>query len=103
MTAVQPDLWSMARTSDPDTSWMAAADALSHADTDRARALVELRAHPDGLTDFELGALIGRQQTSAGKRRGELRDQGLVYNSGYKRPAPSGSLSIVWKAVLERP
>jgi hypothetical protein len=93
------DLTGMARDTDPDTSWMAAADAFVNADTDRARALAELRAHPEGLTDFELGALMGRQQTSAGKRRGELRDQGLVVNSGSKRSAPSGSLAIVWKAV----
>lgn len=99
MTA-QPDLWSMARSTDPDTSWAAAADALVNADTDRARVLEMHRAHPEGLTDFELAELMGRQQTSVGKRRGELRDQGLVEYAGIKRPAPSGSMSRVWKAVI---
>lgn len=98
MTA-QPDLWSMARPTDPDTSWAAAADALVNADTDRARVLEMHRAHPEGLTDFELAELMGRQQTSVGKRRGELRDRGLIEHAGFKRAAPSGSMSIVWKAV----
>ena len=87
----------VARSTDPDTSWGAASDASIRADTHRARVLATLRNHPDGLTDFELGALLGLQQTSAGKRRGELRDQGLVEYAGYKRPAPSGSLSMVWR------
>ena len=59
-------------------------------------ALLTLRDHPEGLTDFELGDLIGRQQTSAGKRRGELRDLGLVRDSGARRASPSGSSAIVW-------
>jgi DNA-binding transcriptional ArsR family regulator len=88
----------MARRSDPVTSWDAAADASRKADTHRARVLATLRAHRDGLTDFELADLLGLQQTSAGKRRGELRDQGLVIDSGRRRPAPSGSLAIVWRA-----
>ena len=88
----------VARTTDPDTSWDAASDASIRADTHRARVLATLRNHPDGLTDFELGELLGLQQTSAGKRRGELRDKGLVEDAGLKRPAPSGSMSIVWRA-----
>ena len=100
MTALhQPDLWDMARRTDPETSWDAAANALANADTDRARVLAVHRAHPDGLTDFELAELMGRQQTSVGKRRGELCAQGLVEYAGIKRPAPSGSMSRVWKAV----
>jgi hypothetical protein len=64
---------------------------------DRALALDILRAHPDGLTDFGLGGLMGRQQTSAGKRRGELVTAGLVEYAGVKRPAPSGALARVWR------
>ena len=89
----------MARNTDPDTSWDAAFDASLKADKHRARVLAMHRAHPDGLTDFELGELLGLQQTSAGKRRGELRDRGYIENSGLKRPAPSGSMAIVWRAV----
>lgn len=103
MTALRlfnDDFEPVARRTDPDTSWAAAEDASLNADTHRARVLAALRAHPDGLTDFELGDLLGLQQTSAGKRRGELRDIGLVVNAGCKRPAPSGSMSIVWKAAI---
>jgi hypothetical protein len=85
------------RRSDPDTSH-AAADrhpALRH--NDRRAALLAHDEHPGGLTDFELADIMGRQQTSAGKRRGELRDLGFISDSGERRPAPSGSMSIVWR------
>jgi DNA-binding transcriptional ArsR family regulator len=95
-----------ARRSDPVTSHMAAADASRHAPTNRQRALEALRrAGEQGLTDFELAAATGLAQTSVGVRRKELRDAGLVEavtdSSGalVKRPAPSGSMAIVWKAV----
>lgn len=65
-------------------------------------------AGPAGLTDFELEAVTTIKQTSSGKRRGELRDAGLVeplfvpdaeHPCG-KRPvrrlAPSGTPSQVW-------
>ena len=101
---VQPSLFELvARHTDPATSWDAAFDASLKADKHRARVLAMHRAHPDGLTDFELGELLGLQQTSAGKRRGELRDRGYIENSGLKRPAPSGSMAIVWRAVGTRP
>ena len=84
------------RNTDPDTSHMAAAPDRA---SDRIRVLEALKdAADNGLTDFELGVIVGRQQTSAGKRRGELRDLGFVYDSGLRRPAPSGSLAIVWRA-----
>jgi hypothetical protein len=89
------------RHTDPETSRAAATDAAANAHTHRNRVLVALRdAGADGLTDFELADRLGLQQTSAGKRRGELRDAGLVVDSGRKRPAPSGSAAIVWVAVL---
>jgi DNA-binding transcriptional ArsR family regulator len=88
-----------ARRGDPETSHQAARDAHVNAKTHRARVLAMLEAHPGGLTDFELAERLGLQQTSAGKRRGELRDAGLVVDSGSKRPAPSGSAAIVWCAA----
>lgn len=95
----EPELFRMARRTDPDTSHAAALDVIPHASHDRRLALGVLRSHPDGLTDFELADLTGIQQTSIGKRRGELRDAGLVRDSGRRRPAPSGSMAIVWVAV----
>ena len=88
-----------ARTTDPITSHIAARPDRV---TDRARALTALRtAGMEGLTDFELGDRIGRQQTSAGKRRLELCALGLVCNSGQRRPAPSGSPAIVWRITTD--
>lgn len=85
------------RSTDPDTSHVAAQAALSRKATDQRLVLSIHFEHPEGLTDFELADIAGRAQTSLGVRRGELRDAGLVENSGTKRPAPSGSPSIVWR------
>ena len=85
------------RRGDPDTSEAAAMRGLARRQIDRTRCLIALFDRPNGLTDFELGDIVGRQQTSAGKRRGELRDRGYVEDSGLRRPAPSGSSAIVWR------
>jgi hypothetical protein len=85
-----------ARRSDPETSWQAAYRDLRRRAGDRIRALEVHFIFPYGLTDFELGDRMGRQQTSAGKRRGELRDLGLIADGQFCRPAPSGSPAIVW-------
>jgi len=86
-----------ARRSDPDTSQAAASANQSQRARDRDEVLRIHRLHPAGLTDFELAEIMGRAQTSVGKRRGELRDSGLIANSGQRRPAPSGSTAIVWR------
>ena len=87
------------RATDPETCAMAAAAASHGAAESRALALDALRKNPGGLTDFELAEITGYQQTSIGKRRGELRDEALVADSGLRRAAPSGRSAIVWKAV----
>lgn len=65
--------------------------------TDRAKVLAIHRQHPHGLTDFELAEIMGRQQTSVGKRRGELARAGLIVGTTQRRPSPSGSPAIVWR------
>jgi hypothetical protein len=86
------------RNSDPDTSRKAANRHDVGRDTDRAKALLcHYDKRIDGLTDYELADLMGRQQNSAGKRRTELRDSGMVEDTGMRRPAPSGSPCIVWR------
>jgi hypothetical protein len=88
------------RTGDWSTSVDAA--ALVSLSESRLLALKTLYGHPGGLTDFELATLTGRQQTSIGKRRGELFAVGLVevlrdgHGDPVKRPAPSGALALVW-------
>jgi hypothetical protein len=89
-----------ARRSDPETSHEAAEDASINASLGRVLVMKCLARGPS--TDFELEAQTGWQQTSIGKRRGECRDAGLVQKlqvDGHivKRPAPSGSNSIVWE------
>lgn len=90
-----------ARTTDPWTSHEAARRAKPKAETNRALALKALRAAgPAGLTDFQLAEVTGVQQTSIGKRRGELVKAGLVEKvPGVRRPSPSGSPAQVWRAT----
>jgi hypothetical protein len=97
------------RASDPETSRLAAIFVFPNVEAHRARVLAALaHAGPGGLTDFELEQVVGIKQTSCGKRRGELRDAGLVealfvvddQHPCGKRPvrrlAPSGTPAQVW-------
>ena len=93
----------MSRATDPETSGEAAVIAIGNAAHGRRAVLRQLlAAGPDGLTDFELAERTGVQQTSIGKRRGELRDIGLVTRAFHEdgkritRPSPTNSPSIVW-------
>lgn len=86
-----------ARADDPDTSWLAAMSRLDGKTTDRRLVLLVHDANPDGITDFELALITKRQQTSVGKRRGELRDVGLIEATEERRDSPSGSSAIVWR------
>lgn len=90
-----------ARLTDPDTSHAAADYPKLLRRQDRIDTLLQHHSHPAGLTDFELAALMDRQQTSVGKRRGELRDLGLIADSGQRRAAPSGAGAIVWRITDE--
>jgi hypothetical protein len=86
-----------ARLTDPETSHLAADRSKALTAADRRMVLMVHANHPLGLTDFELADITGRQQTSVGKRRGELRDLGLIAETTERHPAPSGSPAIVWK------
>jgi hypothetical protein len=86
-----------ARNTDPDTSWEAAYRFLAGKATDRRKVLLLHARYPHGMTDFELAERMGRQQTSVGKRRGELRDKGLIEATPLRRNAPSDSPAIVWR------
>jgi hypothetical protein len=87
-----------ARNTDPETSHGAKKWRLNE---DRIAVLHMHAMKPSGMTDFELAAYMGRQQTSVGVRRGELRDHGYVRDTGLRRPAPSGSSSIVWSITVD--
>jgi hypothetical protein len=90
----------VARATDPDTSHRAAALASLKAGSNRLLALDALRAAGEnGLTDFELESATSIPQTSIGKRRHDLWRLGLVEKTSMRRPAPSGAMAIVWRAV----
>lgn len=97
--ALSPDLFSLPayRNRDPETSVIAALSNPSGRAIDARRVLECHHDRPEGLTDFELAALVERKQTSAGKRRGELRDKGLIEETTLRRPSDSGSPAVVWK------
>ena len=92
-----PDPSKNVRKTDPHTSHMAAYEHPKFRQTLRGRVLVALQnAGWHGLTDDELAMVLGHPLNSVNKRRGELRDQGLVVDSGRRRKTASGSLAIVW-------
>lgn len=88
------------RRTDPETCETAAKIAGMRASFNRLRVLALLIDGP--LTDFELAAKTGVQQTSIGKRRGECKNHDLVEalrdDSGevVTRPSPTNSPSTVW-------
>lgn len=82
---------------DPETSHQAAELARLNKTRDQELVLRIHAQHPFGLTDFELAAFAGRQQTSLGVRRGELRSAGLIDKTEERRPSPSGSPCVVWR------
>jgi hypothetical protein len=89
-----------ARTSDPETSRMAAARAAKRMAQGRMMVLRHLMEGPK--TDFELAAASGIQQTSIGKRRHDCMTDGQVEvakdgNVVLTRPSPTGSPARVWK------
>ena len=93
--------WANARSTDPHTSHLAAeAHRGLLGAHDRLITLLAHAQHPDGLTDFELAAILGRQQTSVGVRRGELRNAGLIEETDITRLSPSRSPAIVWRITL---
>lgn len=81
---------------------------------DAAQSITELRRRADHdlvlallfehgpLTDFDLARLASQRcghmvkQTSLGVRRGELRDAGLVVDSGHKGRSDTGARAIRW-------
>lgn len=86
-----------ARNTDPETSHRASERVKRFSINDRRHVLIVHSHHPAGLTDFELAKLCDRQQTSVGKRRGELCWDGMIETTNERRPAPSGSPAIVWR------
>jgi hypothetical protein len=89
------------RDGDPMTSHLAATKAAKGASHGRMLVLLNLSVKP--LTDFDLAAETGWQQTSIGKRRHECMMAGYVERAldgrgeEVRRPSPSGSPALVWQ------
>ena len=82
------------------TALAAAKDAEARCSENQLKALRLISQRP--MTDFELADATGIQQTSIGKRRGELYKAGYVTPSivgiiTTTRPSPSGSAATVWE------
>lgn len=90
------------RRRDPDTSRDAARAVTQHAGALRNLVLEEFNLR-DGLTDEELVARIpDRKDDTVIKRRCELRDLGLLVDSGERRRNSNGRNVIVWRLVTTR-
>lgn len=95
MSDVEP----RARTTDPGTSHAAARSMRDAASAQRAKLLGAVRGSGlFGLTCAEADSQLGWRETSAGRRMSELRELGLVHDSGMLRKTPSGRQAIVWRA-----
>jgi len=81
------------------TSRLAAEQIKPHAPLIRDRVLEFIAGRgPDGATDEETALGLRIRESTARARRVELRDQGLIADSGQVRPTTSGRAAVVWRA-----
>lgn len=87
----------LARRFDPSTSHRAADGIVHKLRPIQIKVLEQLKAAPDGLTDYELEELCGSHGSTFRSRRAELVEAGLVADSGRIKHL-AGSNRIVWIA-----
>ena len=91
-----------ARLTDPDTAHDAAASVTDVARRNVYRAVLEAIVEHGPCTDHDLARYVSGKlghpigQTSVGVRRGELRNAGLVADSGHKGRTETGAKAIRW-------
>ena len=91
---------SPARHTDPETAHVAAGANEDVRGAQRVAVLAHYRERGiTGSTDYETGEKLCILRTSAGKRRKELCEAGLIVDSGSRRPTDTGSTAIVWLAA----
>jgi hypothetical protein len=83
------------RTNDRDTA-RAAGESVNLTDGQRKVLFALAGAGSRGLLDHDHQRLCGLIPTSAGKRRLELMQLGLVEDSGQRRATETGTAAIVW-------
>lgn len=79
-----------ARNTDPDTSLEAAQSITDEARRDVYARIICIIFEHGPQTDWQLGQRLGLLATSAGKRRGEMRDMGLVVRTEFRGPTATG-------------
>ena len=88
------------RATDPETARLAAIAAERHLTDNQWKVLKSLvEAGRSGLLDHDHEARNGLKQDTAGKRRGELQELGLVEPTGERRHTPRRSLAGVYRAT----
>jgi hypothetical protein len=102
----QLDFFAHARDTDPDTSHKGAEDVRPRLGKQCARWLSVLRDYEDkrgeGATAWDLirwqwnGVDLMPQQNVVARRLTDLRDLGLIYDTGGRRKGGHGSQLIVW-------
>ena len=91
-----------ARNTDPVTAHEAAANVSEQQRRTVHLAVLAAIYEHGPLTDHDLAVKVSARlghtiiATSVGKRRGEVRDSGLVADSGHKGRTPSGARAIRW-------
>lgn len=98
-----PELDSMAweakrhhHAADPDTSRLSAHAARNLAITHLELVQRALQGRPDGATGEELAAATGLQYHEAVRRLSDLKNRGLIEDSGRRRANTSGRPAIIW-------
>jgi len=86
----------LARNTDPDTSHLAAKTASVRGPNQRAQVWQAIKDLSEA-TDYEIAIHLGILRSSAGKRRQELTELGLVEATDKRRLTDSGSAAIVWR------
>ena len=89
----------LARNTDPDTSHLAAKTASVRGPNQRAQVWQAIKDLSEA-TDYEIAIHLGILRSSAGKRRQELTELGLVEPTDFRRPTDTGAMSIVWRPCV---
>jgi predicted transcriptional regulator len=83
-----------------DTKMQAHASMAAHIPRLQKLCLYALRTYrTDGLSCQELEGVTGLEHSTASARLGELRDSGLIYDTGRRRRTKAGRSAIVWRIM----
>jgi hypothetical protein len=83
----------------PETSRAAAMKRLPKTGTKRQITYDLIKKYPEGLCDHEIEAITGWAHQSASSVRNSLMRDGLITDSGLRRPTPAGNDAIAWKVT----